>query len=85
MLCLHRMRKKKHIWLLPLVNPNTMYLPQARLSGALSQQLQSQLLEIVQQQLQQVVQPQLQQQLQQQLKAAGRARFHGGKVWTSHL
>ena len=77
--------EKQHIWLLPLVNPNTMYLPQARLSGALSQQLQSQLLEIVQQQLQQVVQPQLQQQLQQQLKAAGRARFHGGKVWTSHL
>ena len=41
---------------------------QARLSGALSQQLQSQLPGIVQQQLQNYVQPQLQQQLQTQLK-----------------
>lgn len=40
----------------------------ARLSGLLSQQLQTQLSEIVQQQLQNHVQPQLQQQLQAQLK-----------------
>ena len=41
---------------------------EARLSGLLSQQLQTQLSEIVQQQLQNHVQPQLQQQLQAQLK-----------------